>query len=158
MICSKCGGTIHLNENCERCGIGYDELLDSIEHEEMENLFARIDDLLCKRKSIDIEASLLACELHNSFLIVPGFEVEGKRYPFIVFDDRNRAYITLFTDKKHYDSYVEFDAVPMFNSFDKVLDLMGDNIDGLVINPDDVTCQLEREFFERFFFDEKEEV
>ena len=82
MRCAKCGGLIHLDEDCPECGIGYREMLEGISHEEMRRLFKKIDELEGECRCIDLEASLMACELENSSLILPA-SMDGDNMGFV---------------------------------------------------------------------------
>ena len=143
MKCASCGGHISLNEPCSKCGIEYDDMLKGISHAEMRNLFIRIGKLQENHESFDIEASLLACELENSSLIVPAIQIDGSFYPHPVMDENNNAFMDAF-------SRFPAETVPFTNSFDEVLKIAF-NFDGLVINVNDEVCSLEKDYLEAFF-------
>ena len=71
MKCTNCGGTIHINEACTKCGIAYDDMINSIEHPEIKRLFKTIEKRQNNREGIEMEESLMACELLNSSMILP---------------------------------------------------------------------------------------
>ncbi|WP_295113407.1 hypothetical protein [uncultured Methanobrevibacter sp.] len=71
MICPRCKGNIKKDENCESCGISYDEVIRTIRHDGMKNLFLKIEKKMQNHEDITVEESLLAVELVNSSLLIP---------------------------------------------------------------------------------------
>ena len=71
MICAKCGGEVLVNEKCDKCGIEYSEMIEGIRHDELLKLLEKIEEMLSNHQSIELEESLLACELANSHFLVP---------------------------------------------------------------------------------------
>lgn len=43
MKCDNFGGVIHINEPCAKCGIAYDEMINSIRHSEIKRLFRTVE-------------------------------------------------------------------------------------------------------------------
>ncbi len=150
MRCPKCGGMVHPNEPCQDCGIDYDDMIAGISHPEMKKLFKRIEKLESEGESIEIESSLMACELENSSLILPA-KIDDESWGFVVLPGPNeRDYIALCTDKEEYDKCFS-ELTPLTNSWKRQLRLLDIGADGFVINPLGEACFLEREFLERFF-------
>ena len=96
MICPKCGGNFSLNQNCERCNTPYSEIIEDIRHDEMKHLFLKMNELMESHKSIEIEESLLACELINSSLLVP-ITITDDSLSVLTARDKRRNFILLFT-------------------------------------------------------------
>ena len=152
MGCAKCGGLIHLEETCPECGIDYREMLEGISHEEMRRLFKKIEDLECCCESIDLEASLMACELENSSLILPA-SMDEDNMGFVQLPGPNkREYIALCTDMDEFRKCFD-ELTPLTNSWKQQLTLLESGADGFVINPMGEVCFLEKEFLKRFFLD-----
>ena len=152
MRCANCGGTIHINEPCEDCGIAYDEMLEAISHPEMRRLFRRIEDLQENHKSVEVEASMMACELLNSSLILPA-KINDDSFGFIHLPaDRKNSFIVLCTDMDEFRHFEEMDLTPLTNSWDRFLELLEKN-DGVAINIFDVACFIDKNFMRRFFAD-----
>lgn len=150
MRCANCGGVIHLGKSCENCGISYDDMLETIHHDEMLKLFKKLKKLIDKHRDISLEASLLACELHNSSLIVPAIEVDGHLRYFPLLSEKDEVFLPVFTDMETFSHFPE-KVIPMTNSFDMVLDLY---FEGIVINPnEEYNCTLEMEYIDKFFRD-----
>lgn len=150
MRCANCGGTIHVNEPCVDCGIAYDEMLANISHDEMRRLFARIEELMENHKSIDIEASLMACELLNSSLILPA-QIGDDSLGFLRipgFDDN--YYVVFCTDMNEFEKF-KSDFTPLTNSWRMFLELLEEESDGIVINLFDEACFLGKPFIDQFF-------
>ena len=152
MRCAKCGGMIHVDEPCQECGIDYREMLEGISHEEMRRLFKRIDDLECGCQSIDLEASLMACELESSSLILPASMDEDNTGFVQLPGPNNREYIALCTDMDEFRKCFD-ELTPLTNSWKRQLALLEGGADGFVINPQGEVCFLEMEFLKRFFID-----
>lgn len=153
MICPKCGGTIKVNRNCSKCGISYDEMIRQISHEEMISLFKKMHKKMSEHKSITLEESLLACELHNSSLLVP-IEVSDDDVAIGgIKNRRGKKFILLFTDKDEYDK-CDFAMKPQTNPFREILNLLEDNDAGFVINLKSIACEIPRQFIDRFFGDD----
>ena len=150
MKCANCGGTIRVNQPCEDCGIAYDEMLANISHDEMRRLFKRIEELEENRKSIDIEASLMACELVNSSLILPA-QIEGNSFGFIqIPGPDDNLYIVLCTDMGEFDKF-KSRFTPLTNSWKKFLKLLDEGADGFVVNLFDEVCFLGKPFIDQYF-------
>lgn len=152
MRCANCGGTIHVNEPCEDCGIAYDEMLENITHTEMRHLFKKIDELQENHRNFDIEASLMACELLNSSLILPA-QLDDNSLGFINLpgpDDNN--YIVLCTDMDEFRKFKN-DFTPLTNSWKTFLTLLDEGSDGFLINLHDEACFLAKPFIDQFFRD-----
>ena len=153
MICPKCGGNFHLNESCQKCRTPYSAVIEGIRHDEMKNLFLKIEDLMNNHRNFDIEESLLACELANSSFLIPLIIEDNKIGVMSIKDNRNRIFMLLFTDKEEYDKRVK-DIPPRTNSFRLLLDLLEDDIEGFVINIEGVTCELPRKFLNKYFLED----
>ena len=153
MICPKCGGRITVKSNCEKCKISYDEMISSIRHDEMKRLFLKADELIRHHKSIELEESLLACELANSSLLIPVIRVDGGlKVRTIPHPITNKDFIMLFTDKEEYDK-CEKKIDPMTNPFRHIIPLLDDEVEGFVINAGGVSCELPRKYIDKFFGD-----
>lgn len=152
MICPECGGTIHLDEPCEKCGVGYREMLEGISHDEMKRLFKKIEELEGGCCAIDIEASLMACELENSSLILPARMGEDSLGFVQLPGPRKREYIALCTDMDEFRKCFD-ELTPLTNPWKRQLTLLEGGADGFVINPLGEVCFLEMEFIRRFFLD-----
>jgi hypothetical protein len=154
MRCAKCGGLIHLDEDCPECGIGYREMLEGISHEEMRRLFKKIDELECECRCIDLEASLMACELENSSLILPASMDEDNMGFVQLPGPNNRQYIALCTDMDEFRKCFD-ELTPLTNSWKQQLTLLEGGADGFVINPMGEVCFLEMEFLKQYFLDDE---
>lgn len=151
MICANCGGTIHVNQPCEDCKISYDDMLNGISHEEIKRLFKKLDDAMKRHRDATLEASLLACELENSSFILPIHVMEDSLGFVLVESEKNKNFLAVFTDMEAYSRF-DGDTTPTTNSFKRILDILDENISGIVINPfDEVSCALDKEYFEKFF-------
>ena len=152
MRCSKCGGLIHLDEPCQECGIDYREMLEGISHEEMRRLFKKIEELESGCRNIDLEASLMACELENSSLILAA-SMDEDNMGFVQLPGPNkREYIALCTDMDEFRKCFD-DLTPLTNSWKQQLTLLKGGADGFVINPLGEVCFLEKEYIQRFFLE-----
>ena len=150
MICPKCGGNISVNENCSKCGVSYDKMIDDISHDEMIRLLNRIYELMSQHKNIEIEASLLACELVNSSLLVPVDMHDDHMSVAGVQNFNGKKFIMLFTDSEEYDK-CNFNYKPRTNPFYRILELLEDDLDGFVINAGSMQCELSREYLKTYF-------
>jgi hypothetical protein len=150
MMCSRCGGHISMHSNCEKCNISYEEMIATTRHDEMKELFRKIKRMDENHENTDIEASLLACELLNSTLLIPvTFEGDSIGYS-VGKDSRNRSYILLFTDKEEYDKTIT-GIDPYTPEFKRgILPLLEDH-DGFSINKDGEVFNIGKEYFEVFF-------
>ena len=154
MRCAKCGGMIHIDEKCEDCGVDYREMLEGISHDEMRNLFKKIKELESEHKSIDLEASLMACELENSSLILPAsFEEDCTGFVQLP-GPKNKQYIALCTDMDEFRKCFD-ELTPLTNSWKRQLKLLECGAEGFVINPMGEVCFLEMEFIKRYFLDDE---
>ena len=79
-----------------------------------------MNELMESHKSIDIEESLLACELINSSLLVP-ITIIDDSLSVLTVKDKKRNYILLFTDKEEYDKNNK-DIPARTNPFRTILD------------------------------------
>jgi hypothetical protein len=155
MICPKCGGTIHIDESCEKCGISYSEMIDSISHDEMLKLLDKLRKKMQNYENTDIEESLLAVELMNSSLLVPinltdkGFSVMTASY------DEGHEFIMVFTDKSEYEKHDNTNYRLVINPFQDLLQLVGNDVEGFAINMGSNGCFLNREFLDKYFLDNK---
>ncbi len=151
MICAKCGkGMVHQNRPCDHCGIGYDEMIDAISHDELIRLIERIDNNACGCECSFLDESLLACELWNAHFLVPIKMVDGKLAAMAVEDKKGKNYIMIFTDRNEYDK-INSEIAPATNPFDVCLDLLDENFEGFVINVENQAFALSRGFLERYF-------
>ena len=149
MICPKCGGNFSINQNCQKCNTAYSEIIADIRHDEMKRLFIKMGELMENHKSIDIEESLLACELINSSLLVP-ITITDDSLSVLTTKDKKGNYILLFTDKEEYDK--NNNEIPArTNPFREILDLMDEHVDGFIINIASVACEIPRKYLEKYF-------
>ena len=147
MRCAKCGGLIHLDEDCPECGIGYREMLEGISHEEMRRLFEKMEAEDCCGIT-DLDVSLLACELMNSSLLFLVRDLgDGKAGLVCMSVDRHK-FVPLFTDIGECEK-------PLTNSWKQQLTLLEGGADGFVINPMGEVCFLEMEFLKQYFLDDE---
>ena len=154
MRCAKCGGIIHLDERCEKCGIDYREMLEGISHDEMRRLFKKIEEQENCCGITDLEASLMACELANSSLILPGrFNDDGLGFVQLPGPNK-REYIALCTDMDEYRKCFD-ELTPLTNPWKYQLTLLEGGADGFVINPQGEVCFLEKEYIQRFFLEDE---
>ena len=151
MICAKCGeGMVHQDKPCDNCGIEYEEMIDSIRHDELIMLIEKMDQKACCIENMDLDESLLACELWNAHFLVPVQKADGKLAAMTVEDKKGKNYILLFTDRNEYDK-IKSEIDPATNPFDICLDLLDDRIEGFVINVENQAFELSRRFLERYF-------
>ena len=150
MICANCGGTIHIGKPCEDCGIEYKTMINSIRHPEMKRLFKKIDEIQTRHGNIDIESSLMACELLNSSLILPA-KVEKDALGIVELPGpKNKKFIALATDMDEFNKGFE-ELTPLTNSWNLFLDLLHDGVEGFVINPFSEAVVLGRGFLNPYF-------
>ena len=150
MRCASCGGNILWDEPCDRCGIEYDEMLANISHPEMRRLFKRIDEMQDCCCDISLEASLMACELENSSLILPAM-IDGDSWGIVQLPGpKKKEYIALCTDMEEFNKCFS-QLTPLTNSWKRQLELLEAGADGFVINPLGEVCFLEREYLDRYF-------
>lgn len=152
MICPRCGGTIRQYETCDTCGVSYDEMIDSISHDEMKKLFKRVSGMIENHEDISIEESLLAVELKNSSLLVPLKRDDETLAIKTVEDKCHRMFLPVFTDKEAYENAIK-DIDPFTNHFGMIVNLLDDNFADIVINMDEIACELPRKFLEKYFKD-----
>lgn len=150
MICAVCGGTIRPSSSCNGCGISYDEMIDTIRHDEMIHLIEKIKRLTSNHEPVDLEASLLACELANSHFLIPAEVVDDALQVSCIKIPEGKQFIMLFTDRDEYDK-CDFDKVPATNPFKLCVELLEDEDDGFVINVKGNAWVLPREYLENFF-------
>lgn len=150
MICPRCGGEFSPKQNCLVCGSSYTEIINAIRHDELKNLFEKMDDLQLSHDGIEITESLLACELSNSSFLIPLTAENDQIAVMTVEDDKKRRYITLFTDYDAYQEYIK-SIPPMTNPFWVIMDLLDERMEGFVINPNDEACEISRKFLNRYF-------
>jgi hypothetical protein len=117
----------------------------------MKRLFSQIADSIRQRKSVDIESSLLACELENSSLLVAA-EIKNDMVSFTsVKTSKNRTFILAFTDINEYGKCIEgIDPVPL--PFTEILQITGrGDVEGILINAEGIACEINNEYLDRFF-------
>lgn len=154
MMCAVCGGNIRPSSSCNGCGISYDEMIDTIRHDEMIRLLEKIKRLTSSHEPVDLEVSLLACEIANSHFLVPAevvgdtLQVSGIKSP------DGKQFIMLFTDREEYDK-CDFDKIPATNPFKLCMDLLEDEDDGFVINVKGDAWVLPKDYLETFFGDQE---
>ena len=150
MFCIKCGGEIRADKPCTGCGMKYDEMMDSISHEDLIRLFERIEELESGKKSTELEQSLLACELLNSHLLVC-VEIMGETLHFASTPDVNgNQFIMLFTDRAEYDK-VGFKKNPVTVPFEEYVKIVGRDCAGFVVNVRSSACCIPVAFLEKYF-------
>ena len=143
-----------VGSSCDKCGIGYDEMIGSISHDEMKILIRKLEKMMDSHEPIEIEASLLACELKNSSLLVPVDIKDDELSCAAIPGPKGKQFILAFTDKQEYDKCIKY-VSPRTNPIDIVLDLLNDEIEGLAINiASDYPCFLGRAFLNPFFLEE----
>ena len=150
MKCANCGGEIHFNENCKDCGIGYDEMIRNISHPEMKRLFKRMGELQEEHRDITLEESLMACEFENSSLIIAGQRDDDGQGVLATLGPDDKPYIALFTDLEEFNRE-ENDFDPLPNSWNVIMELLKENVNGFVINLYDVPAFIPRGYIDRYF-------
>ena len=153
MICPRCGGNFRNNKPCDTCGITYEELIKSIRHDEMKKLFVKIGDMIEHHEDFTIEESLLAVELKNSSLLIPAKIVDGSLGAMTVEDEKNRRFITLYTDIDEYEN-AKTGIEPLTNPFSEMVHLLDERLEGFVINKDSVACEIPKNFLKKYFADD----
>ena len=151
MNCTRCGGTIYLDESCKKCGISFEDMIDSVSHEEMLNLLKKLRKMMQNNEDTEIEESLLAVELINSNLLVPtcltdrGFSVMTASY------DKGREFIMAFTDVGKYERYedTKYQILPW--PFRALMELVENGVDGLIINSGSDGCMIDETFIKSYF-------
>ena len=159
MICAKCGGEIHIDAECKGCGIGYNEMIDSIEHNEIKRILVKLNDSNHHGESYEIEMSLLACELMNSSLLFLVRDLgDGKAGLVCMSVDRHK-FVPLFTDIGECEKYAGEDDLVSTGPFDVVLSLLDSDFDGFVINAKSGTHGggITRKFLNQYFPEESDE-
>ena len=150
MICAKCGGTIHINEACTKCGIAYDEMINSIEHPEIKRLFKTIEKRQNNREGIEMEESLMACELLNSSMILP-IRLNDKGMDALQIPGPDgKTYLAIFTDIDEF-KLGNVDMTPVTNSWSLLMDLLNDNLNGFIINVFGEAVIFTRQFLDVYF-------
>lgn len=150
MICAKCGGTIHINEACTKCGIAYDEMINSIEHPEIKRLFKTIEKRQNNHEDILIEESLMACELLNSSMILP-IRLNDKGMDALQIPGPDgKTYLAIFTDIDEF-KLGNVEMTPVTNSWSLLMDLLNDNLNGFIINVFGEAVIFTRQFLDVYF-------
>ena len=150
MICAKCGGEILLNESCDNCGIGYEEMINCIDHSEMKRLFKRIEK---NHENTEIDESLMACELLNSTLILPIRESPEGRAVLQIPGPGGKRYIGIFTDIDEFKRG-NVEMTLFTSSWSMLMDLLGGDVEGFVINVFGEGVFLGGDFLDEYFGDD----
>ena len=118
-------------------------------HDEMKRLFGKIRDAIKNREDLTLLKSLLACELANSNLLIPELLMEDKEILNEIAGPNNKVYIPLFTEEEELKNVegIELTRKP----FNRILQLLDDNVYGISINPYGVNCILEMDYLKEFF-------
>ncbi len=112
-------------------------MLNDISHEEMKRIIKRIDE--SNNRNIDLETSLMACELLNSSIILPA-QVEQDSMGIVELPGiKNKKFIAVVTDMDEFNKGFE-KLTPLTNSWRRFLDLLDDDVEGFVINPFGECC------------------
>lgn len=150
MKCANCGGKTHYKKPCEDCGIEYMDMLEDISHPEIKRIIKRVEDIQDNHGDIYLEASLMACELENSSLIVAG-TVDEEGFELVhVPGPEDKLFIVLCTDMDEYRK-CDYDMIPMTNSWEHVLGLLREEVEGFVINPLGECCFIGRGLLGPYF-------
>ncbi|WP_405293940.1 hypothetical protein [Methanobrevibacter sp.] len=153
MICANCGGKIHYKKPCSDCGIEYMDMLKGITHPEMKRIFKRMEKIQSEHGDLNLETSLMACELVNSSLIVAcRLGDEGLEIVFLP-GPKGRQFIALCTDMDEYGKCFD-DLIPMTNPWKHVLDLLTEDVEGFVINPLGECCFIGRGLLDEYFLND----
>ena len=150
MKCANCGGTIHINEACTKCGIAYDDMINSIEHPEIKRLFKTIEKRQNNREGIEMEESLMACELLNSSMILP-IRLNDKGMDALQIPGPDgKTYLAIFTDIDEF-KLGNVEMTPVTNSWSLLMDLLNDNLNGFIINVFGEAVIFTRQFLDVYF-------
>ena len=150
MICAKCGGTIHINEACTKCGIAYDEMINSIEHPEIKRLFKTIEKRQNNHEDILIEESLMACELLNSSMILPIRLTDKGMDALQIPGPDGKTYLAIFTDIDEF-KLGNVEMTPVTTSWSLLMNLLNDNLNGFIINVFGEAVIFTRQFLDVYF-------
>ena len=150
MICANCGGTIHINEPCTKCGIAYDDMINSIEHPEIKRLFKTIEKRQNNREGIEMDESLMACELLNSSMILPIRRTDKGMDALQIPGPDGKTYLAIFTDIDEFKRG-NVEMTPVTNSWDLLIALLNDNLNGFVINVFGEAVIFTRDFLDLYF-------
>jgi len=150
MICAKCGGTIHINEACTKCGIAYDEMINSIEHPEIKRLFKTIEKRQNNHEDILMEESLMACELLNSSMILPIRLTDKGMDALQIPGPDGKTNLAIFTDIDEF-KLGNVDMTPVTNSWKLLMNLLNDNLNGFIINVFGEAVIFTRQFLDVYF-------
>ena len=150
MICANCGGTIHINEACTKCGIAYDDMINSIEHPEIKRLFKTIEKRQNNREGIEMEESLMACELLNSSMILPIRLTDKGMDALQIPGPDGKTYLAIFTDIDEFKRG-NVEMTPVTNSWDLLIALLNDSLNGFVINVFGEAVIFTRDFLDLYF-------
>ena len=156
MICASCGGEIRKNERCSGCGIEYKEMISDIHHDELKRLLERMDEMDSRHESLDLEESLLACELANSHFLVPVEVKDGGMLVGTLKTPDGRDYIKIYTDLEEYDR-AGSSMEPVSNPFRLLLALLPEDCGGFIINSASCACSVTRNYLDDFFGDDRDE-
>lgn len=124
-------------------------MIDTIRHDERICLLEKINRLTSSHKPVDLELSLLACELANSHFLIPSDVVDGSLQISGIKTPEGERFIMLFTDRKEHDKY-GFDKVPATSPFNICMELLKDEYYGFVINVKGIAWVLPKEYLEIF--------
>ena len=150
MKCANCGGIIHINEACTKCGIAYDDMINSIEHPEIKRLFKTIEKRQNNREGIEMEESLMACELLNSSMILPIRLTDKGMDALQIPGPDGKTYLAIFTDIEEF-KLGNVEMTPVTNSWDLLIAFLNDNLNGFVINVFGEAVIFTREFLDLYF-------
>ena len=150
MKCANCGGIIHINEACTKCGIAYDDMINSIEHPEIKRLFKTIEKRQNNREGIEMEESLMACELLNSSMILPIRLTDKGMDALQIPGPDGKTYLAIFTDIEEF-KLGNVEMTPVTNSWDLLIAFLNDNLNGFVINVFGEAVIFTREFLDLYY-------
>ena len=150
MKCANCGGTIHINEACTKCGIAYDDMINSIEHPEIKRLFKTIEKRQNNHEGIEMGESLMACELLNSSMILPIRLTDNGMDALQIPCPDGKTYLAIFTDIDEF-KLGNVEMTPVTNSWDLLIALLNDSLNGFVINVFGEAVIFTRDFLDLYF-------
>ena len=156
MICASCGGIIHIDEPCTKCSIAYDDMINSIRHQEIKRLFQTIEKRQNNREGIEMEESLMACELVNSSMILPIRLTDNGMDALQIPGPDGKLYLAIFTDIEEF-RLGNVEMTPVTNSWKLLIDLLNDSLNGFVVNVFGEAVIFTREFLDLYFKDEAED-
>lgn len=99
----------------------------------MKRLFKKMDKLQENHENTEFEESLLACELLNSTMILPIRDNLEGRVMLQIPGPGGKNYIGIFTDLEEFKKG-KVEMTVFTSSWSMLMDLLGGDVDGFVIN------------------------